>query len=213
MCRKKQVKGSDGQPSTAPDEADFDEEEMFLRLDDVLLGGHDTKQTNTTAACTSSEALLHSTTRARLNNCCTVFAAGQDIDLDDSGSPKFQRALQPPSVLMVLDNPGVPTLTARLNPQTALASPAYSVAEGGEITDIGVGWVRSNRILQRCDRGDLWGAFSVLAWVVERRSVCYILEALKLRVLLEHALLMHAVSIQPYVSVVCLGCDAGNALR
>lgn len=35
FCRKKQARGSDGRAAPADDD-DFDEEEMFLRLDDVL---------------------------------------------------------------------------------------------------------------------------------------------------------------------------------
>ena len=39
-----------------------------------------------------------------------AFAAGQDIDMDDSGSPAVQRPLQAPAALLALDNPGADAL-------------------------------------------------------------------------------------------------------
>ena len=83
-------------------EDEYDEEEMFLRLDDTLQG-----ELTQGCHCMDHLSLFSSGYyRKRLDGALQATAAGDDIDMDDSHSPRIVRPLRPPAALLALEESG-----------------------------------------------------------------------------------------------------------
>lgn len=106
IIRQRQARnGAGSNKDKTTDEDDlYDEEEMFLRLDDVLEGW----QHLPSRCCRLSHPALMQEFDAEESMSITLLrlAVGKDIDMDEGTSPQITRPMPTPAMLLALDTAG-----------------------------------------------------------------------------------------------------------